>query len=229
MMRTVQRGDVRELMEERNAQLVEVLPRQEYVWAHLPGAVHLPLEELDERAGELDRTRPVVVYGRDETCDLGSRAARRLDGMGFTEVCDYAAGKMDWIAAGLPYEGKAQLVTLVARRDPVLAHPSDPLTQVTDRILADPAGVAVVVDDDGVVLGIVGEKEITGAAPGATAGEAMNDGVLRVPPDAELTELVPRLEAAGELHAVVTRPDGTLVGLFGLGDLREPETEPDLV
>jgi rhodanese-related sulfurtransferase len=46
------------------AQLVEVLPREEYDELHLPGALHLPLKELEgERAGRLlDRTRAVVVY-----------------------------------------------------------------------------------------------------------------------------------------------------------------------
>jgi rhodanese-related sulfurtransferase len=49
----------------RGAQLVEVLPADEYEWAHLPGAVSLPLKELDSRAGVLDRSRPVVVYCHD--------------------------------------------------------------------------------------------------------------------------------------------------------------------
>ncbi len=45
------------------AQLVEVLPREEYGEEHLPGAVNIPLKELDAaRANQLDRGRPVVVY-----------------------------------------------------------------------------------------------------------------------------------------------------------------------
>jgi len=47
------------------AQLVEVLPAGDYGWAHLPGAASLPLEELDARAGQLDRSRPVIVYCHD--------------------------------------------------------------------------------------------------------------------------------------------------------------------
>jgi rhodanese-like protein len=49
----------------QGAQLVEVLPAGDYDWAHLPGAVNLPLKELDARAGELDRSRPVIVYCQD--------------------------------------------------------------------------------------------------------------------------------------------------------------------
>jgi rhodanese-related sulfurtransferase len=49
----------------RGAQLVEVLPVAEYTDEHLPGAINLPLKELDATttgAARLDRSRPVVVY-----------------------------------------------------------------------------------------------------------------------------------------------------------------------
>lgn len=49
----------------RGAQLVEVLPADEYDWAHLPGAVNLPLKALDARVSQLDRSRPVIVYCHD--------------------------------------------------------------------------------------------------------------------------------------------------------------------
>ena len=45
------------------AQLVEVLPEREYVDAHLPGAVNIPLKQLDARTvSVLTHERPVVVY-----------------------------------------------------------------------------------------------------------------------------------------------------------------------
>ena len=53
------------LMLDRGAQLIEVLPLQEYEEEHLPGAVNIPLRQLARRAGELDRDRPVVVYCHD--------------------------------------------------------------------------------------------------------------------------------------------------------------------
>ena len=49
----------------QGAQLVEVLPADEYDWAHLPGAVNLPLKELGAKASQLDRSRPVIVYCHD--------------------------------------------------------------------------------------------------------------------------------------------------------------------
>ena len=58
----IDRSKLQELLAAQ-AQLVEVLPRDEYEDAHLPGAVNLPLKELNqESAAQLDRSRPVVVY-----------------------------------------------------------------------------------------------------------------------------------------------------------------------
>jgi rhodanese-related sulfurtransferase len=46
-----------------DAQLVEVLPAEEYEEEHLPGAINLPLKQLDAAtAAALDRGRPVIVY-----------------------------------------------------------------------------------------------------------------------------------------------------------------------
>ena len=58
------RDEVRKLTEQ-GAQLVEVLPKDEYEWAHLPGAVSLPLKQLDEGMEQLDRSRPVITYCND--------------------------------------------------------------------------------------------------------------------------------------------------------------------
>lgn len=50
-------------LREHGAQLVEVLPRAEYDEQHLPGAVNIPLKQLDAGSARvLDRSRPVVVY-----------------------------------------------------------------------------------------------------------------------------------------------------------------------
>jgi phage shock protein E len=53
---------VRELLDD-GAQLVEVLPAEEYEEEHLPGAIGIPLKKLDaESVSLLDRGRPVIVY-----------------------------------------------------------------------------------------------------------------------------------------------------------------------
>jgi rhodanese-related sulfurtransferase len=61
----VERGRVEQLLD-RGAQLVEVLPRDEFEDEHLPGAVNIPLKELDAGSvAGLDRSRPVIVYCYD--------------------------------------------------------------------------------------------------------------------------------------------------------------------
>ena len=58
----IDREGVRRLLD-AGAQLVEVLPSSEYAEDHLPGAVNIPLREIDRRAdAELDRRRPIIVY-----------------------------------------------------------------------------------------------------------------------------------------------------------------------
>ncbi len=56
------RSQVQKLVES-GAQLVEVLPADEYEEDHLPGAISLPLRRLETEAVRiLDRARPVIVY-----------------------------------------------------------------------------------------------------------------------------------------------------------------------
>jgi rhodanese-related sulfurtransferase len=51
------------LMLDRGAQLIEVLPSQEFEEEHLPGAVNIPLKSLDaETTRKIDPGRPVIVY-----------------------------------------------------------------------------------------------------------------------------------------------------------------------
>jgi rhodanese-related sulfurtransferase len=58
------RDQVRRLTSE-GAQLAEVLPVEEYQWAHLPGAISLPLKSLGSGTGPLRRSEPVIVYCND--------------------------------------------------------------------------------------------------------------------------------------------------------------------
>jgi rhodanese-related sulfurtransferase len=62
MAQGIDNARVRELLEQ-GAQLVDVLPEEEYRDEHLPGAVSIPLKKLDaSTTASLDRERPVIVY-----------------------------------------------------------------------------------------------------------------------------------------------------------------------
>ena len=64
MPQPIGRDRLRELVG-AGAQLVEVLPEEEFGWAHLPGAVNVPLTQLEDRLETLDTSRPVIVYCND--------------------------------------------------------------------------------------------------------------------------------------------------------------------
>ena len=66
MPEPIDRHRLQRLMEE-GAQLVEVLPVEEYREEHLPGAINIPLREVDTQARErLDPQRPVILYCWDD-------------------------------------------------------------------------------------------------------------------------------------------------------------------
>ena len=66
MPTAIDRGEVERLVGDEAAQLVEVLPRAEFEDEHLPGAINIPLKELNaETARQLKRGRPVIVYCHD--------------------------------------------------------------------------------------------------------------------------------------------------------------------
>ena len=65
MITTIDRFQLQELVSQ-GAQLVEALPAVDYAEAHLPGAINLPLKQLNRQsAAQLDRSRPIIVYCND--------------------------------------------------------------------------------------------------------------------------------------------------------------------
>lgn len=77
--------------------LLDVRQDFEYAEGHLPGARHIPLPELSERFGELDRTLPVLVYCRGGV--RGLAAANLLAGQGFRKIMNLKGGILAWEGA----------------------------------------------------------------------------------------------------------------------------------
>lgn len=98
-----------EIMELRAAGVdvvfVEALGPDYFADAHLPGAVNLPPRDVALRAAALlpDRTARVVVYC-SAMCTSSRDTASALIALGYLHVSVYAAGKEDWVEAGLPIE-----------------------------------------------------------------------------------------------------------------------------
>lgn len=85
------------------AVVLDVRPEPEYAGGHLPGALHIPLEELPDRLAELPRDREIVAYCRGQYCVLAHDAVRLLNahGLNARRATD---GVLEWRLAGLPVE-----------------------------------------------------------------------------------------------------------------------------
>ncbi|MEX2447387.1 MAG: rhodanese-like domain-containing protein [Solirubrobacterales bacterium] len=98
--REVSREEAQGLIED-GAQLIDVRAGHEWEAGRIAGATHLPLAELSERTGELDRERPVVLY-----CRGGNRstmATEALAAAGF-DAAKLSDGIIGWAEVGLPLE-----------------------------------------------------------------------------------------------------------------------------
>ena len=212
---------LRRLLDE-GAQLVEVLPAEEYEEEHLPGAINIPLKQLDANStAKLDKSRPAIVYCWDYLCDLSPRAAARLDSLGFERVYDYAPSKVDYLSRGLPREGEKageQRATDLLRGDVVRCGLGDRIDEVRARVETSPYSFALVLDEQEVLHGRLRRSALEGDAAQA-AEEAMDPGPSTIRADTSMDKLRERLEGRRLNFAIVTTPDGVLMGIVCRSDL----------
>ena len=86
-------------------QIVDVREPDEFAGplGHIEGARSLPLGDLEKRAGELTKERPIVTV-----CRAGARSAQAaaiLRKAGFGNVANLAGGMLRWRAQNLPSQG----------------------------------------------------------------------------------------------------------------------------
>ena len=87
--------------------LLDVRSAPEYAAGHLPGAMHIPLEDLEQRLSELPPGRDVVAYCRGRYCVLAHDAVRLLASQGVA-ARRASEGVLEWRVAGvLPQTGAA--------------------------------------------------------------------------------------------------------------------------
>lgn len=90
------------LINRENALVIDVRDAKEYAGGHLPDARSLPIAQIEELAGELDKYRdtPLILV-----CQSGSRSAaacKKLEKLGFARVHNLSGGVQAWSEAGLP-------------------------------------------------------------------------------------------------------------------------------
>jgi hydroxyacylglutathione hydrolase len=103
-LQTVSPEDAHSAAEDGQATILDVRGAVSFEEAHIPGAVSMSLESLPERAGEIDRYKPIAVY-----CESGRQsviAASLLERLGFGSVANVEGGMKAYVEAGLPVVGK---------------------------------------------------------------------------------------------------------------------------
>jgi CBS domain-containing protein len=143
---------------------------------------------------------------------MSPRAAWRLEGLGYGPVYDYAAGKVDWMAAGLPTiraDLSERRALDGADRDPPTCHPDEQVSGVADH---HPGRNVVVVNERGVVLG---RYRAGGMADDASRriAEVMEPGPTTVRAHEPLAPLLERMARRGVHEMLVTTSEGELLGI----------------
>ena len=83
--------------------VVDVRPPEEFAAGHVPGAINIPIHELEKRIKELPKRREVVAYCRGPYCLMSYDAVSVLRKKGI-KARRLEAGMPEWRAAGMPVE-----------------------------------------------------------------------------------------------------------------------------
>jgi Mg/Co/Ni transporter MgtE len=159
---------------------------------------------------------------------MSPRAACRLATLGFTHVYDYAAGKVEWLAHALPVEGsEADQPTAgsLARQDDAICPLDSTAGEALAAIAYSPHGFGLVRGPDSVLLGRVRKSALQRMPDDDPIEPVMEPGPSTIRPHETLGELRDRLRSSSVQILVVTRPDGSLIGVVRGHDV--PEAQPD--
>ena len=152
---------------------------------------------------------------------MSPRAAWRLESLGFTNVYDYAGGKLDWLAAGLPTEGsntEAPRAGDLARNDVPTCEVQERLGEVAARVHGAGWTTCVVVNAERVVLGLLRTRELE-QEPSALIGHVMRPGPSTFRPFVSATEMAHYMTEHDLTDAPITTSDGRLVGVLVRDDV----------
>ena len=87
-----------------DAVVVDVRTPDEWASGHVPGALHIPLDDLEGRLSELSAHRGQPVHLICASGGRSSRAAALLARQGFAQPVNVEGGTRAWVAAGYPVE-----------------------------------------------------------------------------------------------------------------------------
>jgi CBS domain-containing protein len=147
---------------------------------------------------------------------MAPRAAARLTLLGFQEVYEYKAGKLDWLAAGLPSEGENSTRPRAAdasRKDMIVCGLQDRLGDVSDRARRAGWDVAVVIDQARIVLGLLRSKQLE-MDRNLLVEQAMRPGPSTFRPYVSIKDMADYMVEHELDSAPITTSDGKLIGML---------------
>lgn len=100
-MEPVDRESLLQRVERGQVTVLDVRPAVEHRAGHIPGAISMPLKELENHLSELPRDQEIVAYCRGPYCVLAVQAVEMLRAKGFRAV-RLEDGVLDWRARGFP-------------------------------------------------------------------------------------------------------------------------------
>lgn len=140
---------------------------------------------------------------------------------------DYADGKLDWMAAGLPFEGTAASRPCagdLAHADVPTCTMADSIGSVADRVRAAGFESCLVVNDERVVLGLLREAQLQ-AGRAEMVGKIMQPGPSTYRPYVDIEEMAEDLAGDDLPDAPITTSNGRLVGLLLRKDAEQASNE----
>jgi rhodanese-related sulfurtransferase/DNA-binding transcriptional ArsR family regulator len=99
----VSRGELLDRLKSGLVTVLDLRPEDEFALGHLPGALNIPLGELEKRLADFDPGQEIIAYCRGPYCVLSYEAVAVLRARGF-RVRRLEDGLPEWRAAGLPIE-----------------------------------------------------------------------------------------------------------------------------
>lgn len=100
----IDRNTLRRLLRAGEVLLIDVRPAEEFAAAHLPGAISVPVAELDSAIASLPKRIEIVAYCRGPYCMLAVEAVRAMKRLG-RKARRLEDGVTEWRSAGLPIVG----------------------------------------------------------------------------------------------------------------------------
>jgi rhodanese-related sulfurtransferase/DNA-binding transcriptional ArsR family regulator len=97
----VSRGELLDRASRGDVVILDVRPAEEFAAGHIPGALSVPLDQLEAALSRLPKQARVVAYCRGPYCVLAPQAVERLRAKGFT-ARRLVDGMPEWRLAGLP-------------------------------------------------------------------------------------------------------------------------------